>query len=663
MDIEKVRTEIYELRQEIRQHDYRYYVLDDPSISDEKYDDLMLKLIELESLSPELISIDSPTQRVGGISSGRFKSAEHSSAMLSLTNAMNEADLRDFDRRTRNVLGNDIQYVTEYKIDGLSVAISYQDGVLSKAATRGDGRIGEDVTINVRTIRSIPLKLSKPYTLEVRGEVFMPRDAFIALNEEREFTGKSIFANTRNAAAGSLRQLNPAVTASRLLDIYVFNVQSIKDLTFAKHTDCMEFAMELGIKTAPIIEISSSIEQTIISCNVWKEKRHLLPYDIDGLVIKVNDISQREILGATNKSPRWAVAYKFQAEQAETIVRDIIVQVGRTGALTPTAIFEPVHLSGSVVSRATLHNEDNIRQKDIRLGDRIVVQKAGEVIPEVIEVRKQLRMGDEKEFIMPSNCPSCGAKTIKTEGEAAIRCTGNACPAQIKRLIEHFASRDAMDIDGLGPALIAQLIETGLISDVSDIYYLKVEDVARLDRMGEKSASNVINAIKTSKTAGLSKLIFALGIHLVGSRVAQLFAKHFGHMRALMSADYSALLQIDGIGNGIAENIIAYFSEKQNISLIERLENAGVVMGYEKEKLHDKSLEGKIFVLTGTLSNYTREHATGLIESRGGIVTNSVTKMTSFVVVGQNAGSKLNKALSLNIPVLNEMEFIAMIGK
>jgi len=663
MNIEKVKTEIDELRQRIRQHDYRYYVLDNPSISDKEYDDLMLKLIELESLFPELVSNDSPTQRVGGISSGRFKSAEHSAAMLSLTNAMNEADLRDFDRRTRNVLGNNIQYVTEYKIDGLSVAILYQDGVLSRAATRGNGRVGEDVTVNVRTIRSIPLKLNEPYTLEVRGEVFMPRDAFIALNEEREVAGKPIFANPRNAAAGSLRQLDSAITASRLLDICIFNVQMIKDLTFAKHTDYMEFARGLGIKTTPIIEISSSIEQTIIACNACKEKRHLLPYDIDGLVIKVNDTMQREELGATNKSPRWAIAFKFQAEQAETIVRDIIVQVGRTGALTPTAIFEPVHLGGSVVSRATLHNEGNIKQKDIRLGDRIVVQKAGDIIPEVIEAIKHLRMGDEKEFIMPSNCPSCGAKTIKTDGEAVIRCTGNACPAQIKRLIEHFASRDAMNIDGLGPAIITQLIETGLISDVSDIYQLKIADVARLDRMGEKSASNIINAINTSKTAGLSKLIFALGIHLVGSKVAQLFAKHFGHMRNLMSADHSALLLIDGIGNGIAESVITYFSEKQNVSLVERLENAGVVMGNEKETLHDKSLEGEIFVLTGTLSNYTREQATRLIEFRGGTVTNNVTKMTSFVVVGQNAGSKLSKAYSLNIPLLSETEFITMIGK
>jgi len=663
MDIDKVKIEVEELRQKIRHHDYKYYVLDNPSISDKEYDDLMKRLIDLESQFPALISNDSPTQRVGGISSGRFKSAEHTVPMLSLANAMTETDLRNFDRRTRNVLGNNIQYVTEYKIDGLSVTILYQDGVLARAATRGDGRVGEDVTLNVRTIKSIPLRLNKPYTLEVRGEVFMPKDAFIALNEEREIAGLPVFANPRNAASGSLRQLDPAVTASRLLDIYVFNVQTIKDLTFDKHTDYMEFIRGLGIKTTPFIEVSSSIEQTITSCNAWKEKRQLLPYDIDGLVVKVNDIVQREALGATNKSPRWAIAYKFQAEQAETIVRDIIVQVGRTGALTPTAIFEPVHLGGSVVSRATLHNEDNIRQKDIRLGDRIVVQKAGEIIPEVIEVKKHLRMGNEKEFIMPSMCPACGAKTNKTEGEAVTRCTGIVCPAQIKRLIEHFASREAMNIDGLGPAIITQLLEHGLISDVSDIYYLKHEDISQLDRMGEKSASNIINAIKASKTAGLSKLIFALGIHLVGSKVAHMFAKHFGHIRNLMIADHGSLLQIDGVGSGIAESIVAFFNEKQNITLIERLENAGVIMGYQKEILHDKSLEGKIFVLTGTLSNYTREQATNLIASRGGIVTAGVTKVTNFVVAGQDAGSKLSKANSLNIPVLDEMEFIAMIGK
>ncbi len=663
MDVKKANEAVDELRLIIRQHDYRYYVLDNPSITDQEYDVLMKRLIALESQFPELISADSPTQRVGGVSSGRFKSVEHSTAMLSLANAMNDMDLKDFDRKARNVLGDSIQYVTEFKIDGLSVAIHYQDGVLSKAATRGDGRVGEDVTLNIRTIRSIPLKLNKPYTLEVRGEVFLPREAFAALNEERESAGLPIFANPRNAASGSLRQLDPAVTASRMLDIYVFNVQTIKDVTFSKHTDYMEFVRELGIKTTPFVSISSSIEHTIISCNAWKEKRHLLNYDIDGLVIKVNDISQRDVLGATNKSPRWAIAYKFQAERAETTVCDIIVQVGRTGALTPTAIFEPVQLGGSVVSRATLHNEDNIKQKDIRIGDRIVVQKAGDIIPEIIEVKKEERNGVEKEFIMPSNCPACGAKVVKPEGEAVIRCTGNACPAQLKRLIEHFASREAMNIEGLGPAIITQFHENGLISDVSDIYYLKIEDIIRLDRMGEKSASNILSSINKSKAAGLPKLVFALGIHLVGSKASYILAQHFGHMRNLMSADYNVLVRIDGIGSGIAESIVTYFSEKQNRTLINRLENAGVAMGHENEVLQDKNLEGMIFVLTGTLSAYTREQASRLIESKGGIAADNVTKKTTFLVVGQNAGSKLRKASALNITVLDEKEFIALIGK
>lgn len=663
MDLKEVKETIELLRHTIRQHDYKYYVLDSPSITDEEYDDLIRKLIDLESQFPELISTDSPTQRVGGISSGKFKTIEHSTAMLSLSNAMNETELRDFDRKVRRVLGDNIQYVTEFKIDGLSVALHYQHGILSKAATRGDGRVGEDVTLNVRTIRSIPLKLSKPYTLEVRGEVFMPRDAFAALNEQREMAGLPLFANPRNAASGSLRQLDPTVTASRMLDIYVFNVQAIENATFSKHTDYMEFARELGIKTAPSVSISSSIEQTILSCNEWKEKRYVIPYDIDGLVIKVNDISQRDLLGATNKSPRWAIAYKFKADRAETTVLDIIVQVGRTGALTPTAIFEPVQLGGSVVSRATLHNEDNIRQKDIRIGDRIVVQKAGEIIPEVVEVRKEARIGDEKEFIMPSNCPACGAMVVKPEDEAVTRCTGNACPAQLKRLIEHFASRDAMNIEGLGPAVIAQLLQNGLISDASDIYYLKFEDIACLERKGEKSANNILTAINNSKVAGLAKLVFALGIHLVGAKAAYMLAQHFGHMRNLMSADYNELVKIDGIGSGIAESIVAYFGEKQNIALIERLNNAGVDMGHEMKASQDNSLEGKVFVLTGALSGYTREQASKLIESKGGKVTDSVTRKTSYLVAGENAGSKLSKAAALNVPVLNEMEFVDLIGK
>jgi len=662
MDTGKAKVELDELKNNIRQHDYRYYVLDDPAITDEEYDDLMKRLINLENRYPELISIDSPTQRVGGISSGRFKSAEHTVPMLSLTNAMNETDLRDFDRRIRSIIGDSIQYITEFKIDGLSVAILYQDGILSRATTRGDGHVGEDITINVRTIRSIPLKLNKPYTIEVRGEVFMPKEAFATLNEQRENEGLPIFANPRNAASGSLRQLDPTVTASRMLDFYVFNVQSVKDVTLTSHADYMNFAREIGIKTVPSLDMSYSVDQTLELCDAWKEKRRLLPFDIDGMVIKLNDLSQREVLGATNKSPRWAIAYKFQAERAETVIFDIVVQVGRTGVLTPTAVFEPVHLGGSVVSRASLHNADIIRQKDIRIGDHIRVQKAGDIIPEVVEVIKDARKGNEKEFIMPSNCPVCGAKAIKIESESAIRCTGNACPAQLLRRVIHFASREAMNIEGLGPAIIDQFLVNGLIQDIADIYYLRHEDITRLDRLGEKSANNILNAINESKTAGLSKLIFALGIHLVGSKAAQTLAKHYGHIKNLINADYMDLGQIEGIGSGIAESIVAYFDDEQNISLVKRLEDAGVEMYYQKETQKNNRLEGKIFVLTGTLSNHTREQAIWLIESRGGKVTNSVTKKTSFVVAGENAGSKLNKAQDLNITILSEMEFVALIG-
>ncbi|MFO7154665.1 MAG: NAD-dependent DNA ligase LigA [Caldicoprobacter oshimai] len=658
MDIKQAREEIEKLREEIRKHDYYYYVLDQPVISDEEYDALMRRLMWLEQVFPELATPDSPTQRVGGQPSKAFGTVQHRVPMLSLANAFSEGELKDFDRRVRNAVGDDVEYVVEYKIDGLSVALWYENGVFVRGATRGDGYTGEDVTENLKTIRSVPLKLNKPFTLEVRGEVFMSKKDFEVLNEQRREQGQPLFANPRNAAAGSLRQLDPRVTASRPLDIFIFNLQYIQDSQMPEtHCDALELLREIGFKVSPVLCRSRHIDDVIDMCLEWHEKRHSLWFDIDGLVIKVNNLRQRDMLGATTKNPRWAIAYKFPAEQKETVIRDIIVQVGRTGVLTPTAVFDPVPVGGSIVSRATLHNEDYIKEKDIRIGDTVVIRKAGDVIPEVVEVKKEKRTGNEKPFVMPKRCPVCGADVIRLEGEAATRCTGNACPAQIKRLVIHFASRDAMDIQGMGPAVVNQLLDRGIIKDVADLYYLKYEDLIGIERMGDKSVRNLLEAIEQSKDRGLARLLFGLGIPLVGARAAQLIAQHFGHIDRIMKAKKEEFLEIEEIGNKIAESIVAFFKEEQNVRIIEKLKAAGVLMEQPGLSLRDESLKGLTFVLTGTLSSYTREEATRLIEERGGKVSSSVSKKTSYVVVGENPGSKLEKARALGITILNEEEF------
>jgi DNA ligase (NAD+) len=663
MDIKQAREEIEKLREEIRKHDYYYYVLDQPVISDDEYDALMRRLMWLEQVFPELVTPDSPTQRVGGQPLKAFGTVQHRVPMLSLANAFSEGELKDFDRRVRNAVGDDVEYVVEYKIDGLSVALWYENGVFVRGATRGDGYTGEDVTENLKTIRSVPLKLNKPFTLEVRGEVFMSKKDFEALNEQRREQGQPLFANPRNAAAGSLRQLDPRVTASRPLDIFIFNLQYIEDGQMPEtHCDAIELLREIGFKVSPVLCRSRHIDDVIDVCLEWHEKRHLLWFDIDGLVIKVNNLRQRDMLGATTKNPRWAIAYKFPAEQKETVIRDIIVQVGRTGVLTPTAVFDPVPVGGSIVSRATLHNEDYIKEKDIRIGDTVIIRKAGDVIPEVVEVVKEKRTGNEKPFVMPKRCPVCGADVIRLEGEVAVRCTGNACPAQIKRLVIHFASRDAMDIQGMGPALVNQLIDRGIIKDVSDLYYLKYEDLIGIDRMGDKSVRNLLGAIEQSKDRGLARLLFGLGIPLVGARAAQLIAQHFGHIDRIMRAKKEDFLEIEEIGNKIAESIVAFFNEEQNVRIIEKLKAAGVLMEQPGSSLRDESLKGLTFVLTGTLSSYTREEATRLIEERGGKVSSSVSKKTNYVVVGENPGSKLEKARALGITILNEEEFKQLLG-
>ena len=547
MDLENIKKQIEKLREEIRHHDYQYYVLDQPVITDAEYDDLMKQLVELEEKYPEFKSADSPTQRVGGQPLKEFEPVEHTVPMLSLSNAFSEGELMDFDRRVKNALAGrteePIEYIVEFKIDGLSVALDYQEGRLVRGATRGDGHVGEDVTENLKTIRSIPLVLNKPYTMQVRGEVFIPKEAFKKLNEKRELEGEPSFANPRNAAAGSLRQLDPRITASRPLDIFIFNLQYIDGVELASHLESMDIIKEAGLKVNPFLYKANSMQEVIKLCQEWSEKRHELPFDIDGLVIKLNNLEHRRILGETTRSPRWSIAYKFPAEQKQTILKDIIVQVGRTGVLTPTAILEPVRVAGSLISRATLHNEDYILEKDIRIGDTVVIQKAGDIIPEVVMVEKDRRTGKEKKFVMPKYCPECGSDVVRLEGEAASRCIGNSCPAQIKRLIIHFVSRDAMDIRGLGPAVISQLIDNGLIKDSADLYYLTYDQLINLERMGDKSVNNLLASIERSKQQDLDRLVFALGIRLVGSRAAQLIAHHFKSLDKIMEAKKKIFLK------------------------------------------------------------------------------------------------------------------------
>lgn len=663
MDLENIKKQIEKLREEIRHHDYQYYVLDQPVITDAEYDDLMKQLVELEEKYPEFKSPDSPTQRVGGQPLKEFEPVEHTVPMLSLSNAFSEGELMDFDRRVKNALAGrteePIEYIVEFKIDGLSVALDYQEGRLVRGATRGDGHVGEDVTENLKTIRSIPLVLNKPYTMQVRGEVFIPKEAFKKLNEKRELEGEPSFANPRNAAAGSLRQLDPRITASRPLDIFIFNLQYIDGVELASHLESMDIIKEAGLKVNPFLYKANSMQEVIKLCQEWSEKRHELPFDIDGLVIKLNNLEHRRILGETTRSPRWSIAYKFPAEQKQTILKDIIVQVGRTGVLTPTAILEPVRVAGSLISRATLHNEDYILEKDIRIGDTVVIQKAGDIIPEVVMVEKDRRTGKEKKFVMPKYCPECGSDVVRLEGEAASRCIGNSCPAQIKRLIIHFVSRDAMDIRGLGPAVISQLIDNGLIKDSADLYYLTYDQLINLERMGDKSVNNLLASIERSKQQDLDRLVFALGIRLVGSRAAQLIAHHFKSLDKIMEAKEEDFLEIHEIGGKIAESIVAFFKEEQNIELVEKLKKAGVntELKVKQEPEQYLSLEGKTFVLTGTLVEFTRDEAKFEIEQRGGRVTGSVSKKTDYVVVGENPGSKLEKARTLGIEIIDEEQF------
>nr|WP_296970791.1 NAD-dependent DNA ligase LigA [Tepidanaerobacter sp. EBM-38] len=666
LDIVQAENRIKELRELIDYHNYRYYVLDNPEITDAEYDKLMRELISLESQFPQLITPDSPSQRVGGEPLEAFKKVTHREPMISLADAFSEEELRDFNRRVTENVGNQVEYVVELKIDGLAVSLTYENGLLVTAATRGDGVVGEDVTQNVKTIKSVPLRLNVqkdkiPMIIEVRGEIYLSKEGFKKLNEEREEMGLPTFANPRNAAAGSIRQLDSKITAKRPLSTFMYALGYVEGIEFNTHLEVLEFYKACGFKVNPHIKSFNNFDDVIDYCMSWKEKRHSLPYEIDGIVIKVNSLHFQKILGSTAKTPRWAIAYKFPAEQKISVIEDIVVSVGRTGVLTPNAVLTPVQIAGSTVSRATLHNEDYIKGKDIHIGDSVIVQKAGDIIPEVVAVVKEKRTGNEKEFKMPHRCPECGSEVIRLPGEVAYRCTGVSCPAQIRRRIIHFASRDAMDIRGLGPAIVSLLLSANLIKDVSDIYFLKKEALIPLERMGEKSANNLIKAIENSKKQPLNRLVYALGIPLIGSKASLTLAQEFKSMDRLQNATYEELIKIPEIGDKMAESIIAFFKQEQTKALITRLKEAGVNMLYAKEEIGPKPLENLTFVLTGALEKYSRSKAQELIENLGGKVTGSVSKKTDYVVVGKDPGSKYNKALELGVKILDEQQFEEMI--
>lgn len=661
-DIMDIKQRIEELTKEINYHNYKYYVEDSPQISDFEFDAMLLELENLEEEYPEFKKDTSPTVRVGGEAISEFESVEHIVPMQSLQKAFSVEELMDFDRRVKEEIENP-EYVVEHKIDGLSVSLEYKDGKFIRGSTRGDGFVGEDVTQNLKTIKSIPLTLKDkiPY-LEVRGEVFMSKDSFIKINDTLDKIGEPLFANPRNAAAGSLRQLDPKVAAKRNLDIFVFNIQRVEGADITSHIDGLKFLKEQGFKTILNENVYKDISSAIEAINKIGEERGTLYFDIDGAVIKVNDFASRDELGSTSKFPKWAIAYKYPAEKQTTKILDIKVQVGRTGVLTPLAILETVRIAGSNVSRATLHNQDYIDEKDIRIGDTVVVQKAGDIIPAVVEVITEDRSGEEVAFHIPDKCPECGASVVREENEAAFRCTGINCPAQRMRNIIHFVSRNAMDIDGLGPAIIEQLLDRGLIQTAADLYFLNPVDIAQMDKLGEKSADNLISALEKSKSNPLHRLINALGIRMIGEKAAKTLAKKFRSMDNLMFATAIELSETEDVGEKMAQSIIDYFSEPANLEFLDRLKAAGV--SFEDEAIEEKGdarFLGKVFVLTGTLEKYKRSDATKIIESMGGKTSSSVSKNTDYVLAGAEAGSKLTKAESLGIKIISETDFEKMI--
>lgn len=661
-------AEAEKLRREIRHNEYLYYVLDAPEITDAEYDRMMVRLRELEARYPDSIPTDSPTQRVGGRASSQFTEVRHLEPLLSLGNVFSAEELRAFDERVRSGLpaGSKVEYVMEPKIDGLACSLIYENGKLVRAATRGDGVVGENVTANVRTIRSIPLTLkvpegeAVPELLDVRGEVYMPRQAFMRLNEQRAERGESEFANPRNAAAGSLRQLDPQVTASRSLSFFAYYL--VGEGAQPKHSESLALLARYGFKVSENYKVVENIDEAIKYIGDFNELRQGLSYDTDGAVIKVNDVYQQRILGATGKDPRWATAYKYPPEQAETTLEDIDWRVGRTGVLTPTAVLTPVKLSGSVISRATLHNEDFIRAKDIRIGDRVVINKAGEIIPEVLRVVAEKRTGDEKEVEIPSVCPECGWRVERQGEEAAIRCTNPHCPALGREGLIHFVSRDAMNIDGCGPSVINALLDAGLVRDAADLYSLRKEDLLKLERMGEKSADNLLTALAESKKNELDKLLFALGIRHVGAKVARILATEFGSMEKLQQAKPEELAQIRDIGDKIAESAVTWLNVPANIDLVERLAAAGLTMTFTPPASQEDNLFfGKTLVFTGTMPTLGRAEAKTMAQDVGAKVSGSVSKKTDYVIAGAEAGSKLEKAQQLGVTVIDEAEFLRLL--
>jgi DNA ligase (NAD+) len=651
---------LQELKEQIEEANYQYYGLDQPTLTDAEYDALLQELIRLEKGHPEWLTPDSPSQRVGGYIAKEFPKVQHAEPLLSLDNAFNAGDLIEFDRRVRSVVPQ-VEYVVELKIDGLTVALTYEDGMLLRGATRGDGEVGEEITANVKTISSIPLRVRKEVSrLDVRGEGYMPKESFLRLNQDREESGQPMFAYPRNAAAGSLRQLDSRVTAQRRLGFFAYQVLTPEGVNLTSQTGVLDYLKEQGFSVNPEFKVFSQIEEVIVYCTEMAEKRHSLPYEIDGLVIKVNDINQQRELGFTAKSPRWAIAYKFPAEQVETLVEDIVIRVGRTGVLTPTANLKPVFVAGSTVSRATLHNSDNIRDKDIRIGDHVLIQKAGDVIPEVVKSLPEKRTGEERIFEMPALYPECQSPVSREEGEAAHRCTSISCPAQQREAIIHFVSRDAMNIDGLGPAVIQQLLEARLIQDAADLYFLKYEALLQLERMGKKSAENLLEAIENSKQRGLAPLIFGLGIRHVGEKAGKILAQKFGTMENLENSKLEELQEISDIGPAMAQSIIRFFSQESNRDFLEKLRQAGVDMKTQVS-LRSQIFTGKSIVVTGTLERWDRQYAENLIEEHGGKAASSVSKKTAFVVAGEKAGSKLTKARELGVPVLTEAEFAELL--
>ncbi len=658
----KIEKRYKELKEIIAYHANLYYNMDEPEISDFEYDMLMVELKNIEKEHPELITSDSPTQVIvaTGKVDSHFSEVTHQVPLQSLQDVFSTADVVNFMEKIEKVVANP-EYVVEAKIDGLSVALEYKKGQFVKGSTRGNGLVGEDVTLNLKTIKSIPQTLTEPIDIIVRGEVYLPHKDFERINEERELAGEKLFANPRNAAAGSLRQLDPEVTASRNLAIFVFNIQVSPDITFASHYESLKYIEKLGFVISPFLKRCNTPEEVLAAIDEIGENRGDLPFDIDGAVLKVDSLAQREELGVTTKVPKWAVAYKYPPEKKETILKDIVIQVGRTGALTPVAILEPVRVAGSVISKTTLHNEDFIKDKGLKIGDHVMIQKAGDVIPEVVEVLLDKRNGSEIDFEMPKVCPICGAEAVREDGEAAIRCTGIECPARLFRTIVHFVSRDAMDIEGFGPALVEMMLDKGMLKNVADIYELSLEEIADLDRMGDKSASNLINAIEKSKTNSLEKLINSFGIRHIGLKSAKMLAKNFKDMDSLMNASYEELCQINEVGNIMAESTVKFFDNQQTKDLIERLKAVGVNMQSDYKENEDNRFAGMTFVLTGTLPTMSRNEASEIIENFGGKVSGSVSKKTTYVLAGEEAGSKLDKALELGINVIDEAQFMEMI--